>query len=121
LFLLKKYPYVLFSKKPKVGEIIEFKNPTSQSGYLCKRCVAVEGEIVLVDNGVLWVNGSKRVEPYANYSNARGTNVSKYGPVTLSDGTVFVMDDNRGISMDSREFGAINTKTIIGEIWFVLF
>lgn len=101
-------------KKPDKGEIIVF-NYSPQRDFI-KRVVAVEGDSVEIINGKLFINDREIDEPYIeNYS------MSDYGPAVVPEGHIFVLGDNRGNSMDSRDpaVGYISLELIKGKAFVV--
>jgi signal peptidase I len=81
---------------------------------LIKRVVAVGGETVTVSDGRVEVDGEALDEAYV----ASGGAMGDFGSVTVPEGHVFVMGDNRNSSLDSRRFGAIPVDEIVGEALF---
>ena len=83
---------------------------------LIKRVVGLPGERVAGSGGHVYINGELLVEPYL----PKGTYTTSFGPIVVPAGDVWVMGDNRGNSLDSRYFGPIPVKTIVGRaIWKV--
>jgi len=97
-------------------------NENSSSPYI-KRIIATEGQSVNIDpfTWSVYVDGVKLDEPYVYHCNLnpmyRG---SITYPYVVPKGHVFVMGDNRNGSSDSRQFGAIDTDYILGEVFFRL-
>lgn len=123
---VEKLSYAFSS--PKRGDIVICYYPdsyyTSQNKEYytrVKRVVAVAGDTVETRDGRLYVNGEAVEEPYLTES--RSTTAGIETPVTVQDGTVFVLGDNRVNSRDSRDsrIGAIPLERIIGKPHFVLF
>ena len=83
---------------------------------LVKRVIAVEGQTVDIDmvNGLVSVDGVTLDEPYIKSPTTSAGNL-KY-PYLVQPGMVFVMGDNRGQSSDSRSFGPIDTRYILGRV-----
>jgi signal peptidase I len=79
---------------------------------LIKRVIALAGETIETRGGQVFINGQGLVEPYLSHETS-GT----YGPLTVPEGQVFVMGDNRGASNDSRVFGPVTTERIVGRAW----
>lgn len=79
---------------------------------LIKRVVGVPGDEIAVRNGMLFVNGGPQKEPYVNEASP---DRSFAAPVTVPEGHVFVMGDNRANSRDSRFFGPVPKEKIEGE------
>lgn len=97
-------------REPKVGDVVVFHSPVNEGDDLVKRIVAVGGDRVAIREGVLYVNGEPREEPYLMERPFAGEMAEEVVP----DGKVFVMGDNRNNSGDSRFFGPIDTDSIIG-------
>jgi signal peptidase I len=95
---------------PHRGDLVAFHQPKTGE-VLLKRVVAVGGDTVGLEDGILVVNRRAVREPYAN---TKSQDSVYFGPVRVPAGTVFVMGDNRGISEDSRDFGAVPTRAVIG-------
>lgn len=95
-------------------EAVGLRQP-STSDFI-KRVIALPGEQVEGREGAVFIDGLRLVEPYL----PEGTRTSDFAPVTLPDGTVWVMGDNRTGSSDSRSFGPVDTDTIVGRaVWRV--
>jgi signal peptidase I len=111
LLLAEKVTH-LFSE-PERGDIIIFE--ASEGGEevdLIKRVVGVPGDKIILVHGSLYVNDERQREPYLNYEQP---DQSTYGPLWVPEGYVFVMGDNRANSADSRIFGPVPEKYIVGE------
>lgn len=116
-------------RDPAVGEIVMFVQPTSAYSHnrlhAVKRIVAEGGETVQVLDYRVWVNGKER-EPLIRVprgpdvvSDAGDNPYEAYGvrePYRVPEGCYFVLGDNRPNSQDSRCYGAVPGKGIIGRI-----
>jgi signal peptidase I len=115
---LRSGDHVIVSKlayrdaSPARGELAVFHAPGSGEVTL-KRVIAVGGDTVAIDDGVLVVNGRRPAEPYAD---PRAIDAEYFGPVRVTPGTVFVLGDNRADSVDSRDFGAVARDRLIGRV-----
>ncbi len=78
---------------------------------LVKRVVAVAGEQVAIEDGVLVVDGAAVCEAPIDPSRLDGV---WFGPVTVPDGHVFSLGDARGDSVDSRHFGPVPADDVVG-------
>jgi signal peptidase I len=95
---------------PKRGELVAFHSPRGGE-IMLKRVVAVSGDTVGLEDGVLVVNGRQVAEPFVNH---KAIDSVYFGPVRVKAGTFFAMGDNRANSEDSRDFGAVRESSIIG-------
>ena len=88
-----------------------------------KRIIATEGQTVDIDfdDGVVYVDGKALDEPYVNEPVHDRENFE--GKITVPEGCVFVMGDNRNASTDSRDarLGCVDTRYIMGRVYFTLF
>jgi signal peptidase I len=102
-------------RDPKRGDVVVFRSPLNAKDDLIKRIVAVGDDTVEVKDGALYLNGQRQAEPQLMEQNIEGT----FPATTVPKGDVFVMGDNRNNSADSRVFGPINVKTILGKAFAV--
>lgn len=110
--------------KPKAGDVVVFKKDQyDPSKALVKRVIATEGQEINIDfdRGIVYVDGEAIEEDYINELTT--TKLDFIGPQTVPEGCVFVMGDNRNMSTDSRktEIGMVDTRLIIGKVYFVVF
>jgi signal peptidase I len=90
--------------------------PSSQT-YI-KRVVGVSGDRIAVRQGHVVRNGSLQSEPFAADCGT-GADCDLPEPVTVPEGFVFLMGDNRGASADSRLWGPVPVRWVIGEAMLV--
>jgi signal peptidase I len=115
--------FIYHFRSPHRGDIIVFKTPPlakqrcGAGGTFVKRLIALPGETWQEKNGYVYINGKKLVEPYIQ-SDRRDTGTS-YPPRVIPKGMYFMMGDNRAQSCDSREWGPVPRKNLIGEVFFV--
>ena len=110
---------VLSLKEPERGDVIVFKYPKDPGMDFIKRCVAVGGDTVQIKDKVLFIDGEKVSDPHAAFLDERGYSFpahrDNYGPVTVPEGKVFVMGDNRDNSNDSRFWGYVDLSAVKGK------
>ena len=83
-----------------------------------KRVIAVPGDQITIERGVVYINGEAQDEPYVNPDNDRnGTGIS----LVVPEGYIFCMGDNRGASYDSRNFGLVPLEKVEGSANFRVF
>lgn len=97
--------------EPRRGEIVVFKSEVKNGENLIKRVVAVGGDTVEVRDGSLYVNGQSQDEKYLLEPTIRGS----YPKTVIAKGFLFLMGDNRNNSEDSRIFGPVSEKAVIGQ------
>ncbi|MBA3424984.1 MAG: signal peptidase I [Rubrobacter sp.] len=98
--------------EPERGDIALFESVEGGEDDLIKRVIAVEGDIVEIRHGILYLNGRRQEEPYLK---RRPEDHRSFGPGTVPENHIFVMGDNRAISHDSRFFGPVPEEKLIGE------
>lgn len=99
--------------KAERGDIVVFEGSGSRGGPTMKRLVGLPGDTIAIENGVLYVNGERRQEPYVDYRLSDG---NFFGPARVPGGHVFVMGDNRPDSRDSRFFGPVPEEDLLGRV-----
>ena len=108
----------------KYGDIVILrKNGVFDDDPIVKRVIAVEGQTVDIDfaEGIVYVDGEALEEDYIREPTytAEGTEF----PLTVPEGSIFVMGDNRNGSSDSRDYrlGSVDTRYVIGKAAFLIF
>lgn len=110
---------------PEKGDVVVFKYPKDRSIDYIKRVVGVPGDTVEIRDKKVYVNGEAAKDPHAHissplvlsYSNSPRDN---FGPVLVPEERIFVMGDNRDNSYDSRFWGFVDQKDILGKA-FILY
>lgn len=105
-----------FLRGPAPGDVVVFDDPMGQHPQLIKRVIAVEGQTVDIRDGVVYVDGEALSEPYTH---GKPTLPGTFElPVTVPEGYVWLMGDNRPNSGDSRFFGPQPVRVVTGRaIW----
>ncbi len=110
--------------EPQRGDIIVFNLPQNESRALIKRVIGLPGEtVVLSGQSITIINaenphGFKLPEPYLDPKNLGGMNEMR---VTLEPDMYFVLGDNRRVSSDSRIWGELPRKDIVGRVLLRLY
>lgn len=122
---LEDYQYLLIDEisyrvsGPNRGDIVVLKNPRNPREFFIKRVIGLPQERLIIQNGsiTIYQQGKKEKitlqEPYLiEYSFTTGS-----VDVSLRENEYYVLGDNREASLDSRVFGPIDRKYIIGRTW----
>ena len=110
---------------PKSGDIIvASKNSYKDGEPIIKRVIATEGQVVDIDfsTGEVTVDGVVLDEPYIHSATVQIVNSQSF-PLTVNEGCLFVMGDNRGKSLDSRSktIGLIDCREVVGKAILLIF
>jgi signal peptidase I len=111
-------------KDPKRGDIIVFTPPHEPKKDYIKRVVGIEGDKIEIRNKKLYVNGEYVTGPYEIHKESRilpGSLSTRdnFGPVTVPEGHLFMMGDNRDNSQDSRFWGFAKLEKVKGKAMFI--
>ena len=110
--------------EPHRGDIVVFKYPEDPSKDFIKRVVGLPGDTVEIINKKVYVNGKLQENPHAIYLDPRiipraYSPRDNFGPVTVPKDDLFVMGDNRDESNDSRFWGFVNEKLLLGKAFMI--
>lgn len=109
--------------EPAYGDIVVLRKDSYSESPIIKRVIATEGQTIDIDfeNGIVYVDGEELYEPYIAEPTTRSLDFD--GEMTVPEGCVFVMGDNRNASNDSRDdkIGMVDTRYIIGREIFRLY
>ena len=98
------------------GDVVVFHYPRDPEKSYIKRVIALPGDRIWVDHGIVWLNGAPQTENYVpeDFRDSRS-----YPEIVVPEGAYFMMGDHRSISSDSREFGPVERPLIYGKAVFV--
>jgi signal peptidase I len=120
---LNEYDYIILNKQaylfkePQSGDIIVFHTGLVQANgkekLLIKRIIGTPGDRIFISEGIVYKNDEPLSEPYTK----DGITNSEMEEVTVPEGSLFVMGDNRQNSADSRDasVGFVNINSILGK------
>ena len=113
-------------KKPARGDVIVFIYPEDESKDYIKRVVGLPGDTIKIIDKQIFINGSPYHDSVGVYVDpitlARGQMNGyrdNFGPVTVPQGALFVMGDNRDHSADSRFWGFVNINKVRGKAFII--
>lgn len=113
---INKYTYKLATGSIKRLDPVVFNYPYDHTQSYIKRVIGIPGDSVMINEGTVFVNGTKLDEPYVpdEYRDRRST------PKELvPEGHYFVLGDHRSSSNDSRVWGFVDRSEIYGKAVFV--
>ncbi len=97
------------------GDVVVFRYPRDTSKSYIKRVIAVAGDRVKIEDGIVYVNDRQIAEGYVPqmYEDVRS-----YPETVVPPHAYFVMGDHRNLSNDSRDFGPVDESYIYGKAVF---
>lgn len=113
----------VFYHAPKQGDIVVISKESFDNGSpIVKRVIATEGQTVDIDftNGIVYVDDAALQEDYINNLTVDAEGVAF--PLTVEEGCIFVLGDNRAVSKDSRnpEIGQIDKREVLGKAIYLM-
>ena len=115
----------------KTGDVVVMQVERYDSQPIVKRVIATGGQTVDIDfeEGKVYVDGVLLDEPYINeydimpYHTTKDYAIGLEYPVTVPEGQLFVMGDNRDHSADSRYgvIGLVDERCVLGKVWAVVY
>ncbi len=111
-------------RDPKRGEIIVFIYPEDRSKDFIKRVIGIAGDTIEIRSKQIFLNGMPYEDKHGVYVDGfviPGAIQPRdnFGPVTVPKGTVFTMGDNRDQSYDSRFWGFVDLKDVMGKAYVI--
>ncbi len=118
---IRLFPY----EKPKRGGVIVFTYPVDPSKDFIKRVIGTEGEKVEIIHNKIYINDKPIPDPWGHF-NKEGPagylpGVENFGPVVVPKDSLFVLGDNRDNSADSRFWGFLPLKDVLGKAFIIYF
>lgn len=100
--------------QPEYGDIIVFH--TSEKRDFIKRVIGLPGDQIAIKDGKVFRNGEELEEPYIY----EPMNINMKEEVTVPEGHIYVMGDNRNNSKDSRRIGPVKIDAVVGRADLVI-
>ena len=97
------------------GDIVVFRYPRDLSKSYIKRVIGMAGDHVRIDDGAVYVNGRRIMEPYVPILYA---DLRSYPEIVVPQHSYFLLGDHRTMSDDSRDFGPVSEEFIYGKAVF---
>lgn len=116
--ITQKVSYYLH--QPQRGDVIVFKWPPNPNFEYIKRIVALPDDTLKIEDGAITINNQKLNEPYLDPRTYTAGNIAFEAgkDYKIPKDQYLVMGDNRGKSSDSREWGLVPKKNLIGKVFF---
>lgn len=111
LILVDKWTYRFH--QPARGDVIVFVAPPNPSQDYIKRIVGLPGDVITIQDTRVFVNGKQLNEFYVKPQN-QGDPYPPFANRVVPPGAYFVLGDNRNGSSDSRDWGCVPQKNIVG-------
>jgi signal peptidase I len=112
-------------KKPAQGDVVVFRFPKDRSIDYIKRVVGTPGDTVEIKDKKVFINQKPIDDSHAHVSSpsvlsANASPRDNFGPILVPENRIFVMGDNRDNSYDSRFWGFVDQKDVLGKA-FILY
>ncbi len=98
------------------GDVVVFHYPRDPDKSYIKRVIALPGDRLRIDHGVVWLNGERQTEDYVPEEYRDSHSLEEF---VLPEDYYYMMGDHRSISSDSRQFGPVERSLIYGKAAFV--
>ena len=110
--------------EPKRGDMVVFIYPEDRSKDFVKRVIGIGGDNIEIRNKKIYLNGLPYNDNYGVYTDdmiipGAAQPRDNFGPVTVPPGSVFVMGDNRDQSYDSRFWGFVDLRDVLGKAFII--
>lgn len=105
---------------PRRGDVVVFHAPPPNNADFIKRIIGLPGETVMLKDGRVEINGQMLPEVYlaSGLTTTEKSFLREGVPYSIPSGYYVVLGDNRSYSSDSREWGPISRKAVVGKAWF---
>jgi signal peptidase I len=110
-----------FSREnPTRGDVVLFAHPKKTGSHYIYRLIGAPGDSVEIREKKVFINGIQLHEPYAHYIDAKtlkpeSSKRDYFGPIIIPEREYFLLGDNRDNCLDSRFWGTVDRKLILGK------
>ncbi|MCK5594776.1 signal peptidase I [bacterium] len=111
--------FIYYFTKPKRGDVIVFVYPVNPKKNFIKRLIGLPMETIEIKNGSVFINGEKLNIPKIAERYYYNEGMYGEGVIKIPDDAYFVMGDNTKSSSDSRFWGFVPKKNLLGRAFFV--
>ena len=115
--------FIYHFRDPRRGEIVVFKTPKAaelacggEGGTFVKRLIALPGDRWREQDGYIYLNGERLNEPYIEPDRRDSQTIPEK---TVPQGEYLMLGDNRGSSCDSRRWGTVPRKNLVGPVFAI--
>ncbi|MBP6912318.1 MAG: signal peptidase I [Candidatus Pacebacteria bacterium] len=103
------------------GDVVVFHFPNENQKYLVKRLIGLPGDtITLTTDGKITIKNTEHPEGFTIYEAYLQNHDGDSLTITIPDGKAFVLGDNRPVSYDSRAWGLLDEKKLVGRVYLRL-
>ncbi len=108
-----------FWQQPQRGDVIDLRFPLQPTRYFCKRIIGIPGDVIHIDGSAVNLDGVALNEPYVSPFLQGNPRPYQHLFVVVPQDEFFVLGDNRSVSYDSRFWGFVPRKNILGKVVYV--
>ena len=110
--------------EPARGDVIVFIFPQDRSKDFIKRVIGLPGDMIEMKNKKIYINNQAYDDPHGVYTDpvilpAEASPRDNFGPLTVPEDSYFGMGDNRDHSLDSRFWGFVEQKDVLGKAFII--
>lgn len=107
---------------PQHGNIVVLAAPNEPGVIVVKRAIAIPGDTIRGVDGQVYLDGHILDEPYVQHVGNAPEGLVNFGPILIPPQKLFVMGDNRDVSLDSRmaEFGLVDESAVLGKALYIM-
>ncbi len=107
--------------RPRPSDLVVVKRQDADA-LVVRRLIATGGMTISGKKGAIYLDAAPIDEPYVQHEGSPLPQLVDFGPIQIPPGKLFVMGDNRDISLDSRmaQFGLVDESAVMGRVLYTL-